>query len=180
MQILDTPFSGLLLIKPRVFNDNRGYFFESYNSQAFSKLGIDYCFEQDNQSCSNKDVIRGLHFQMPPFEQGKLIRVISGSILDIVVDLRKDQPTYGKHYKLELNATTNTMLFIPPGFAHGFRSLEDNTIFSYKCTKVYNQPSERTIRWNDPQLNIDWETNTPLLSEKDMEAPLFKNLVSPF
>lgn len=180
MKIHNTPFSGLLIIEPRIFTDERGYFFESWNQQTFQQLGLDHEFVQDNQSCSMKNVIRGLHFQVPPFEQGKLVRVSRGSVLDVVVDLRKDQPTYGQHYKLVLSALENNMLFIPAGFAHGFKTLEDNSIFTYKCTKIYNQASEMTLRWNDPELNIDWETDSPLLSTKDQQAPFFDGFISPF
>ncbi len=180
MQTHSTPFQGLWVLEPRIFEDDRGYFFEAWNQQTFQKLGIDYSFAQDNQSASQKDVVRGLHFQVPPYEQGKLVRVISGSVLDVVVDLRKSQPTYGSHFKIVLTARQNNMLFIPPGFAHGFRTLEDNTIFFYKCTKVYDRDSERTLRWNDSQLNIDWELDHPLLSEKDQKAPFFDAFRSPF
>lgn len=180
MQVETTAFKGLLIIKPQIFSDERGYFFESYNQEVFRKAGLNMTFAQDNQSGSVKGVVRGLHFQVPPFEQGKLVRAISGSLLDVVVDLRKDQPTFGKHFKMVLNDQDKHMLFIPPGFAHGFKTLEDNTVFFYKCTKVYNHKSERTLRWNDPDLAIDWEIANPILSEKDLKAPFFKDFISPF
>lgn len=180
MQVETTPFEGLLIIKPNVFGDERGYFFESYNQESFLKAGIDISFVQDNQSASAKNVVRGLHFQIPPFEQGKLVRVIKGSVLDVVVDLRSNQPTYKKHYKLILDEYKKEMLYIPPGFAHGFKTLEDNTVFFYKCTKVYNRICERAIRWNDPCLEIDWEITDPVLSEKDINAPYLKDFVNPF
>jgi dTDP-4-dehydrorhamnose 3,5-epimerase len=180
MQIEVTPFEGLLIIRPRVFGDERGYFFESWNEVAFRKAGIDVPFSQDNQSASGKGVLRGLHFQVPPFDQGKLVRVISGAVLDVVVDLRSGQPTFGQHYKLRLDDQDKLMLYIPEGFAHGFKTLEDNTVFFYKCTKVYNRECERALRWNDPVLGIDWEIEDPILSEKDQKAPFFKDFVSPF
>jgi dTDP-4-dehydrorhamnose 3,5-epimerase len=180
MHLEKTHFEGLYIVLPRIYTDYRGYFFESWNREVFERLGISEDFSQDNQSCSAKDVIRGLHFQVPPFEQGKLVRVTAGSVLDVVVDLRKNQPTFGKNFKLILTASQNNMLYIPPGFAHGFRSLQDNTIFVYKCTKVYDQKCERAIRWNDPILNIDWEITDPVLSEKDQQAPGFAEFDSPF
>jgi len=126
------------------------------------------------------NVLRGLHFQVPPFEQGKLVRVISGSVLDVVVDLRTKQPTFGKHYKCWLDARNNKMLWIPPGFAHGFLTLEDNTIFYYKCTQIYNRESDRSLFWNDPDLGIDWGMSNPIVSEKDSKAPHLKSFNSPF
>jgi dTDP-4-dehydrorhamnose 3,5-epimerase len=180
MQILTTPFHGLWVIKPRVFEDERGFFLESWNQKTFQEAGINDAFVQDNQSGSVRNVIRGLHFQVPPYEQGKLVRVIRGAVLDVVVDLRKTQPTFGKHFKITLTAAENNMLFIPPGFAHGFRTLEDDTVFFYKCTQFYHQPSERALRWNDPDLDIDWETTSPILSGKDQKAPFFKDFTSPF
>lgn len=180
MQILKTPIPGLLEIEPRIFGDQRGYFFESYNQKAFAEAGIDVDFVQDNQSLSGKDVLRGLHFQAPPYEQGKLVRVIHGAVLDVVVDIRKGSPTYGQHHKVLLSAKNKKTFWIPPGFAHGFLTLEDETIFFYKCTGFYNKESEGSVRWNDPHLNIDWEVKLPQLSPKDEQAPLFKELKSPF
>jgi len=180
MQIETTPFEGLLIIRPQVFGDERGYFFESWNEGSFRKAGIDVPFRQDNQSASIKDVVRGLHFQTPPYEQGKLIRVISGAVLDVVVDLRRGQPTFGQHFKLVLDDRTKLMLFIPSGFAHGFKTLEDNTVFFYKCTQIYQRDYDSTLRWNDPDLNIDWEISDPILSKKDQQAPFFRDFVSPF
>lgn len=180
MQVETTPFEGLLIIKPRVFGDERGYFFESWNEETFRQAGIEVPFRQDNQSASVKNVVRGLHFQTPPFEQGKLVRVISGAVLDVVVDLRRKQPTYGKHFKLVLDEHEKTMLYIPPGFAHGFKTLEDHTVFFYKCTQVYERNHDNAIRWNDPDLDIDWEVADPILSEKDQQAPFFRDFVSPF
>lgn len=180
MEIIKTKIEGLLIVQPRVFADERGYFFESYNEDVFKKNGIDVHFAQDNQSLSNAGVLRGLHFQAPPFEQGKLVRVITGAVLDIAVDIRKNSPTYGEHVAIELNETNKTMFYIPPGFAHGFATLKDNTIFSYKCTNVYNKASEGTVLWNDNSLNINWNIENPILSEKDMAGTPFKEFVSPF
>ena len=180
MEIIKTKIPDLYILKPLVFLDTRGYFFESYNKEAFLKLGIDHNFVHDNESYSNKGVLRGLHFQKPPFSQGKLVRVVSGSVLDVAVDLRKSSPTYGQWASVELTQENKWMYWIPPGFAHGFVALEDNTVFIYKCTNIYNKESERSIRWNDPDLNIDWKIENPILSEKDKDVPFFKNLQSPF
>lgn len=180
MKILQTPIEGLLLIEPAVFRDERGYFFESFNEKLFSDNGIDVRFIQDNQSLSHKGALRGLHFQAPPFAQGKLVRVIQGSVLDVAVDIRKGSATYGKHYDYVLSGENNMQLWIPAGFAHGFVTLENNTIFSYKCTGLYNKASEGGILWNDPQLNINWNASNPILSAKDLQLPLFKNFNSPF
>ncbi len=180
MNITETSFRGLLIIEPRIFSDDRGYFYESWNQHVFAAAGIPDIFIQDNQSGSAKHVIRGLHFQIPPHEQGKLVRTMAGSVLDVVVDLRKKEPTYGRHFKMVMQAGDHKMLYIPPGFAHGFLTLEEDTVFAYKCTKAYHAPSERSIRWDDPDLGIDWGVSGPLLSDKDQRAPYFKNFVSPF
>ncbi len=180
MNIKKTDLSGLLVIEPRIFDDERGYFFESYNLPLFKESGIDVNFLQDNESMSAKGVLRGLHFQEPPFEQGKLVRVARGAVLDVSVDIRKDSPTFGKWLGYELSEQNKRMLWIPPGFAHGFVSLSEHTIFIYKCTKLYNRESENSILWNDPELNIDWGIENPLVSDKDTIAPLFRELVSPF
>ncbi|HMT29440.1 MAG TPA: dTDP-4-dehydrorhamnose 3,5-epimerase [Bacteroidia bacterium] len=180
MKITNLALNGVMLIEPRIFTDERGYFFESYNEERFNKAGIHVEFVQDNQSLSSKGVLRGLHFQNPPFDQGKLVRVVSGSVLDVVVDIRKESPTYGQHLSLKLDALSSQMMWIPPGFAHGFVALEDQTIFLYKCTKVYNKDSEGGILFNDPDLNIDWGIKSPIVSEKDLELELFKNLNSKF
>lgn len=174
MEKIATPIDGLWVIRPRVFKDDRGYFFESWNERNFADLiGEDIHFVQDNQSLSVKDALRGLHFQNPPYAQGKLVRVITGSVLDVAVDIRNGSPTYGQHFSIELNATNKTMLWIPPGFAHGFLTLEDHTIFSYKCTNYYNKESEETLLWNDPELNIHWPVANPQLSGKDKEGRYF-------
>jgi len=135
---------------------------------------------QDNQSLSSKGVLRGLHFQNPPYAQGKLVRVIKGAVLDISVDIRKDSPTYGQYFSMELSEENKIVVWIPPGFAHGFATLEDSTIFTYKCTEVYNKESEGALLWNDKDLNINWEVNDPLVSEKDLVAGNFKNFASKF
>ena len=175
MEFEKTNLEGLLLIRPRVFEDNRGYFFESYHSALFSEAGINVSFVQDNQSMSDKGVLRGLHFQRDPYAQGKLVRVLQGSVLDVAVDIRKESPTYGRHYKQVLSGGNKLMLWIPAGFAHGFLTLEDKTVFFYKCTTFYNKSSEASIRWNDPVLDIEWGIKRPIVSEKDALAPLFNN-----
>jgi dTDP-4-dehydrorhamnose 3,5-epimerase len=181
MEKIETGFEGLYLLKPRVFEDDRGHFFESFNQKNFNELvGGNIQFLQDNQSFSNKDVLRGLHFQKPPFEQGKLVRSITGSVLDIVVDIRKNSATYGQHYGATLSAENKHLLWIPPGFAHGFLCLEDGTVFNYKCTNYYDKASEDSLLWNDSDLDIDWKVANPILSEKDEQANQFKDFASPF
>lgn len=180
MKIIETPLPGLRIIEPTVFKDARGYFYESYNQQVFAKAGITDVFVQDNQSVSHKNVIRGLHFQHPPYAQAKLVRTIKGAVLDVVVDIRKQSPTYGQTFCIELTEDNFLMLYIPVGFAHGFSTLADNTIFAYKCSNFYHKESEDTIYWNDPSLNIDWKVENPILSEKDKRGKLFANFVSPF
>ena len=180
MQIQTTNIEGLLIITPAVYKDNRGVFFEAYNKQLFASHGLDMDFVQDNQSISNKGVIRGIHLQIPPFAQGKLVRVVQGSALDVAVDIRKSSPTFGKYVSVKLDAENNTFFWIPEGFAHGFAALEDNTIFQYKVTNYYNKSSEVSLRWDDPTLNILWEVDYPIVSEKDRESLLFEDFVSPF
>ena len=180
MEIVSTKIPDLHIIKPKVFEDIRGYFFESYNKQEFIRLGIDQNFVQDNESMSQKGVLRGLHFQRPPFAQGKLVRVMQGSVMDVAVDIRKLSPTYGQWVSVILSQHNKWMYWIPPGFAHGFVALEDNTVFFYKCTNGYNKESEGSILWNDPTLNIDWKMDNPVLTEKDKQAPSFEGFDSPF
>ena len=180
MELVNTGIEGLWVIKPKVFADARGYFFESYNKELFTKNGLDLNFVQDNQSLSHKGVLRGLHFQNPPFAQGKLVRVITGAVFDVAVDIRKKSPTYGKHFGAELNEENKMMMYIPEGFAHGFLTLRDNTIFSYKCTNFYNKASEESIKWNDPTIGIKWNVENPLLSEKDTSGKDFKDFNSQF
>lgn len=180
MIILKTKIPGLLLIKPPVFEDNRGYFFESYSKIKLHHLGVDENFVQDNESLSGKGVLRGLHFQKPPYAQGKLVRVIKGAVLDVAVDIRKSSPTYGQWDSVELTGQNKLMYWIPPGFAHGFVSLEEDTLFAYKCTNIYHKESECSLIWNDPTLNIDWKISDPTLAPKDLQAMFFKDLESPF
>lgn len=180
MKITTTPIQGLLEIEPAVFGDDRGYFYESYNREKFFEAGIDHEFVQDNQSLSSKGVLRGLHFQNPPFAQGKLVRVISGSVLDVAVDIRKESPTYGQYHSVVLSGENKKMFWIPPGFAHGFLTLEDNTIFAYKCTNLYNKESEGAVKWDDSDLGINWGIENPNVSEKDINAPAFSELKTQF
>lgn len=179
MVVSEIEIEGLLIIAPKIYGDDRGYFFESFREDVLNSYGVDK-FVQDNQSLSSKGTLRGLHFQHHPHAQGKLVRVIKGSVLDVAVDIRKGSPTYGHHFAIELSEINNTMFYIPPGFAHGFLTLEDHTIFSYKCTNYYNKESEGAIRWNSPTLKIDWDIVQPNLSDKDKLAPLFKDFKSPF
>ncbi len=178
MTIEKTPFDGLVIIRPCVFSDGRGSFFESWNEELFKKNGLDVEFVQDNQSISCQGVIRGLHFQVAPMDQGKLVRVAMGSVLDVAVDLRWNQPTFGQHFKMVLDSTDNSMLFIPPGFAHGFRSLKHHTILIYKCTKAYSKAHEKAIKWNDKDLAIDWGVTEAIVSEKDGFAPSFNEFLN--
>ena len=180
MTITETELKGLLLLKPTVFEDQRGYFFESFNQKEFANKGLDLNFVQDNQSKSQKNVLRGLHFQNPPFAQGKLIHVIKGAVLDIALDIRSSSPTYGHHFSIELNEKNNLILYIPPGFAHGFLTLEDDTIFTYKCTEFYNAEAESAILWNDEVLHINWGIDNPVLSDKDQVAITFSQFNTPF
>ena len=182
MQIERFEIEGLILIKPRVFSDERGYFFESFNQKQFNELtGLDLDFVQDNESKSNYGVLRGLHLQKPPHAQGKLVRVVQGKVLDVAVDIRKKSPTYGKYQSAVLSGENKHQLYIPPGFAHGFAVLEDNTIFCYKCTGMYNKESEVAIKWNDEDIHIDWGINNPILSDKDQKNSItLQSFNSPF
>jgi len=177
MELIPTSIPDVKIIKPDVFGDDRGYFFESFHVDKFAAFGITDPFLQDNESRSQKNVLRGLHFQLPPFAQGKLIRVIRGAVLDIAVDIRRNSPTFGKWVSMELTGENKWICWIPAGFAHGFVTLEDDTIFTYKCSAMYNKASEGSIRWNDPDLNIDWGITNPLLSEKDKVAPLLRDAI---
>jgi len=180
MEKINTGIEGLFIIQPKIFQDSRGYFFESYNKSVFEKLGIKANFVQDNESLSQQGVVRGLHFQNPPFAQGKLVRVIKGAVLDVVVDIRKKSVTYGKYFSIELSEQNKTMFWIPEGFAHGFRTLENNTIFFYKCTNVYHKEAEDCILWNDNFLTIDWGIENPIISDKDKNGKTFQELKSFF
>jgi dTDP-4-dehydrorhamnose 3,5-epimerase len=175
MKFIETGFANLLLFEPKVFGDSRGYFFESYNEKTFAENGIAIKFIQDNQSKSSYGVIRGLHFQKDPHAQTKLVRVLSGKILDVVVDLRKNADTYGKHYSVELSAENKRQLLVPKGFAHGFSVLSETAEVLYKCDAFYNKESEGGLLYSDPQLKIDWKIpdDKAIVSEKDLMQPLF-------
>jgi dTDP-4-dehydrorhamnose 3,5-epimerase len=179
MKLRKTGLEGCVVIEPTVFDDGRGYFFESFNQKTFEeKTAINTQFVQDNQSMSQRGVLRGLHFQKGEYAQAKLVRVIKGKVLDIAVDIRPNSLTYGKTFSIELSEENKLQLYVPRGFAHGFSVLEDNTIFSYKCDNYYNKASEGGIMYNDPDLNIDWklDENEIMLSEKDKLLPIFKSL----
>lgn len=180
MEVIETGIKDLIVIKPQVFRDARGYFFESFNKEKFEKIGINEEFIQDNQSMSSKGIVRGLHFQSPPHAQGKLVRVVKGAVLDVAVDIRKNSPTYGRHFSVELTEDNFLMLYIPKGFAHGFATLKDNTIFSYKCTDTYHPETEGGLPWNDRELAIDWKIEDPILSDKDRKYQAFSLFISPF
>lgn len=180
MKIIKTTIEGLLILQPQVYSDERGYFFESFRHDILTELGINEGFVQDNESKSQKGVLRGLHFQNPPYAQGKLIRVVKGAVLDVAVDIRKGSISFGKFFKIELNEENKSILWIPPGFAHGFVTLRDDTVFQYKCTKYYNKGAEGSILWNDPVLGIEWQISSPIISQKDADAPLFADLKSNF
>ena len=180
MKLITTSIHELALIQPDLYPDARGYFFESYKKEEFRRLGIDADFVQDNESMSQANVLRGLHFQKPPFAQGKLVRVVRGSVLDVAVDIRKSSNTYGKWESSVLSAANKLMMWIPEGFAHGFITLENDTIFQYKCTNYYDKESECGIIWNDPDLNIKWGIDNPVVSDKDLKGLHFKDVKSPF
>jgi dTDP-4-dehydrorhamnose 3,5-epimerase len=176
MKITKTDIPDLILIEPKIFEDTRGYFFEAYNSETFKQSGIDQCFVQDNQSKSSFGVIRGLHYQLEPYAQTKLVRVLEGEIFDVAVDLRKDSPSFGKWWGVNLNSELKNQFLIPKGFAHGFSVLSETAIILYKCDAVYNKESERGIIYNDLELNIDWKIpqKDVILSERDKTLPSFK------
>ncbi|MAC95618.1 MAG: dTDP-4-dehydrorhamnose 3,5-epimerase [Flavobacteriales bacterium] len=180
MQIEETPIKDLVIVKPKVFPDDRGFFYETFNAKTFKELGLDVKFVQDNISLSQKGVLRGIHFQKPPYAQGKLVQVLKGAVLDITVDLRKYSPSYGQYFSYVLSEENKTQLYVPEGFGHGFVTLEDETLFSYKCTNFYNKESEGGIFWNDKDLNIDWQIENPIISEKDQMAQSFADFESPF
>jgi dTDP-4-dehydrorhamnose 3,5-epimerase len=181
MKIEQTKFRDLLVITPDVFRDDRGYFFEPFNEARFRvETGLNLTFVQDNESISRKNVLRGMHFQVPPKSQAKLIRVTTGAVLDVVVDLRKSEPTFGKHYSMILSAENKLQLFVPEGFAHGFLVMEEDTIFSYKCTNYYSRECDRSLLWNDPEFGIDWNVEKPIVSDKDHNAMRFSAFDTPF
>lgn len=175
MKIIETPIPGLLIIEPRVFADHRGYFFESYNQQKLQEAGISTQFIQDNESKSGRGVIRGLHYQLAPYAQVKLVRVIQGSVYDVAVDCRRGSPTFGQSFGLELSEDNKLQFYIPKGFAHGFSVLSPTAVFSYKCDAFYHPAAERGICYNDPALNIHWkiDASEALVSDKDLLLPLF-------
>jgi dTDP-4-dehydrorhamnose 3,5-epimerase len=181
MRYEETGFRGLIVIHADVFSDERGQFQESFNEARFRvDTGLNISFVQDNESVSRKNVIRGLHFQIPPKGQAKLVRVSYGSAVDVVVDLRRTEPTFGQHFRVLLSAENATQLFIPEGFAHGFIALEEGTIFSYKCSNYYSKDLERSILWNDPAINIQWDCENPIVSQRDSEALHLSDFESPF
>ncbi len=180
MEIIKTKIQDLVIIKPDVYEDERGYFFESFSEEKFMEKGLNMKFVQDNESKSGKGVLRGLHFQKPPYSQGKLVRVMNGAVLDVAVDLRKNSPTYGQWESVVLDAKNKLMYWVPEGFAHGFLTLKEDTVFFYKCTNYYNRESEGSLRWDDLSLGINWNFDNPILSEKDKIAPLFESFKSPF
>lgn len=179
MKVIETHLEGCFIIEPTVFGDSRGNFFESFNQQRFNELsGLNISFVQDNQSISQRGVLRGLHFQKGTHAQAKLVRVIKGKVLDVAVDIRPESSTFGKVFSIELSGENNKQLFVPRGFAHGFSVLENNTIFAYKCDNYYNKQSEGGIIFDDPSLNIDWKLNKDeiMLSDKDKELKSLKEL----
>lgn len=182
MPILKTDFPGLVIFQPNIFEDNRGYFFESYNQKVFLDNGIDIPFVQDNQAQSSYGIVRGLHYQLDPFAQTKLVRVLHGRIIDAVVDLRKNSPTYGKAYTIELSGENKKQLLVPKGFAHGYSVISETAEVFYKCDDFYNKESEGGILWNDSDLNIDWQipADKVIISEKDAAQPLFENCRNTF
>ena len=182
MEIIKTPIEGLLVIKPQVFVDARGYFVETYNEKRYREAGIDAQFVQDNQSCSSYGVVRGLHFQRPPYTQAKLVCCTVGRVLDIAVDLRKNSPTFGQWHSVELSAENHLQFFIPKGFAHGFSVLSETAVFTYKCDELYHPEADGGILLSDPDLAIDWQVPEELriLSEKDKKHPLLKDFDNPF
>ena len=182
MEVLTTDIEGVYIIKPRVFGDARGYFFESYSKREFEEKVGKVDFVQDNESMSKYGVMRGLHFQRPPFSQSKLVRCVKGSVLDVAVDIRKGSPTYGKHVAVELTEDNHLQFFIPKGFAHGFVVLSDVAVFQYKCDNFYHPEADGGISILDDSLGIDWKISTQhaILSEKDTKHPLLKDFDSPF
>ena len=178
MEVVETNIEGVIIIEPRIFKDDRGYFFESFSQREFEEKVCKTTFVQDNESKSGYGVLRGLHFQKPPFAQSKLVRVIKGAVLDVAVDIRKGSPTFGQYVSVELTGDNHRQFFIPRGFAHGFSVLSEQVIFQYKCDNFYSPQSEGAIAWNDPDLNIDWRipVEEVILSEKDSKHPKLKDL----
>ncbi|GAB3020418.1 dTDP-4-dehydrorhamnose 3,5-epimerase [Niabella terrae] len=182
MPFTETPFRDLLIFEPRVFEDDRGYFYEAYNLDTCTAAGVDYRFVQDNQSFSGYGVIRGLHYQLQPYAQCKLVRALTGRILDIAVDIRKGSPTYGRHFAIELSAENKKQLLIPPGFAHGFSVLSDTATVLYKCDNLYHKEQEAGIIYNDPSLDIDWRIpeDKVIVSQKDQLLPVLEGATNNF
>lgn len=183
MEVLQTSIEGVYIIEPKVFGDNRGYFFESFNAKEFAeKVGIDVAFVQDNESKSKYGVLRGMHFQNPPYTQSKLVRVVKGKVIDVVVDIRKGSPTYGKYEMCELTEDNHRQFFVPKGMAHGFAVLSEEAIFQYKCDDFYHPEAEGAIAWNDSDIAVEWPIPDAdvILSEKDKHHPLLKDFDSPF
>lgn len=182
MEVIKTEIYGVVIIEPRIFKDARGYFFESFSEREFEEKVCKTIFVQDNESYSSYGVLRGLHFQKPPYTQSKLVRVIKGAVLDVAVDIRKGSPTYGKHVAVELTEDNHRQLFIPRGFAHGFAVLSDEVLFQYKCDNFYAPQADGGIAWDDPDLSIDWRipADMVILSEKDTKHPRLKDYDSDF
>ena len=182
MEIIKTKLDGVVIIEPKIFRDSRGYFFESFSQREFEEKVCKIIFVQDNESMSSYGVMRGLHFQRPPFTQAKLVRCVKGAVLDVAVDIRKDSPTYGQHVAVELSEDNHYQMFIPHGFAHGFSVLSETAIFQYKCDQFYHPESDAGISILDKSLGIDWRipTDKAILSDKDTRHPLFKDFLTPF
>ena len=183
MEVTKTGIEGVFIIEPKVFGDNRGYFFESFNAREFAeKTGKEVIFVQDNESMSHYGVLRGLHFQLPPYSQSKLVRVVKGKVLDVAVDIRKGSSTYGKYVSCEMTGENKRQFFVPKGFAHGFCVLSDEAVFQYKCDEFYHPEAEGAIAWNDPNIAINWPITAEeiILSEKDKHHPCLKDFESPF
>ena len=180
MEVIKTEIAGLLILEPNVFNDDRGFFFESYSKQRYEKFGIPDDFVQDNISRSKRGTVRGLHYQVGEKAQGKLCQVLEGEVLDVAVDIRFNSPTFGKYFSQVLNSQNKLQLWIPTGFAHGFSVLSDEAIFSYKCTNYYSKAHEKSIIFNDTDLKIDWKIEHPTVSEKDLNAAKFKDIERDF
>ena len=179
MRVLNTDIEGVVIVEPKVFGDERGYFMESFSERDFeAHTGLNVSFVQDNESCSKRGVLRGLHFQKEPYAQAKLVRVVRGRVLDVAVDIRPESPTFGKYVMTELSGDNHRQMFIPKGFAHGYVVLEDDTVFQYKCDEYYHPEAEGGIAWNDPQIGIEWPIaeGEVILSEKDKNRPLLSEL----
>ncbi|MCK9407922.1 MAG: dTDP-4-dehydrorhamnose 3,5-epimerase [Bacteroidetes bacterium] len=180
MNFQNSPLTGVVVIFPKVIRDDRGYFYEAFSKQRYAAVCGDVDFVQDNVSESQKNTVRGLHYQIGEFAQGKLCKVLSGKVIDVAVDIRFGSPTFGKYFAVELSDENSAQLWIPPGFAHGFSVLSETAVFHYKCTNYYSKEHERAIRFNDPQLNIQWNVRDPLVSPKDLIAPLLSDIKRDF